>query len=52
MPVGELMGMVIGSLEYNWILIFFVFLPEFSVIMAEPAVRALITKVEKLTGTY
>lgn len=52
MPVGELMGMAIGSLEDNWILIPIGFSLGFAVIMAEPAVRVLITEVEKVSGGH
>jgi hypothetical protein len=52
MPVGELMGMAISSLKYNWILIPIGFLLGFAVIMAEPAVRVLIMEVEKTSGGY
>ncbi|MBM3126693.1 MAG: DUF1538 domain-containing protein [Chloroflexi bacterium] len=52
MPVGELMGMTIGSLKYNWILIPIGFLLGFAVIMAEPAVRVLVTEVEKTSSGY
>jgi hypothetical protein len=52
MPVGELMGMVIGATDYNWILIPIGFLLGFSVIMAEPAVQVLIKEVEKASGGH
>jgi magnesium-transporting ATPase (P-type) len=52
MPVGELMGMVIGATDYNWILIPIGFLLGFSVIMAEPAVQVLTKEVEKASGGH
>jgi hypothetical protein len=52
MPVGELMGMAIASLEYNWILIPIGFLLGFAVIMAEPAVRVLTLEVEKASSGH
>lgn len=52
MPVGEMMGMTIGTLTYNWILIPIGFLLGFAVIMAEPAVRVLITEVENVSGGH
>lgn len=51
-PVGELMGMAIGSLSYNWILIPIGLLLGFVVIMAEPAVRVLTTQVEKASSGH
>jgi len=52
LPVGELMGMAIGSLKYNWILIPIGFLLGFAAIMAEPAVRVLNEEVEKVSGGH
>mgnify|MGYP000930750389 FL=1 len=52
MPVGELMGMKIGSLDYNWILIPIGFVLGFAVIMAEPAVHVLIDQVEQASGGH
>ncbi|MDX9821984.1 MAG: DUF1538 domain-containing protein [Syntrophales bacterium] len=52
MPVGELMGMSLGSLKYNWILIPIGFFLGFAVIMAEPAVQVLITEVEKVSSGH
>lgn len=52
LPVGEMMGMAIGSLSYNWILIPIGFLLGFAVIMAEPAVRVLTTEVEKASSGH
>jgi len=52
MPVGELMGMAIGKMSYNWILIPIGFLLGFAVIMAEPAVRVLVDQVETASGGH
>ncbi len=52
MPMGELMGRAIGAMKYNWILVPIGFLLGFAVIMAEPAVRVLITEVEKSSGGH
>ncbi|ADL07375.1 DUF1538 domain-containing protein [Thermosediminibacter oceani] len=52
LPVGELMGMTIGSLDYNWILIPIGFLMGFAVIMAEPAVQVLAIEVEKASSGH
>lgn len=50
MPVGELMGITLGSLEYNWILIPLGFLLGFVAVMAEPAVRVLNDEIEQVSG--
>jgi len=52
MPVGELFGMAISSLQYNWILVPIGFLLGFAVTMAEPAVRVLVFEVEKTSSGY
>ncbi|HOG18065.1 MAG: hypothetical protein A4E73_03072 [Syntrophaceae bacterium PtaU1.Bin231] len=52
MPLGESMGMSIGALTYNWILIPIGFLLGFAVIMAEPSVRVLITEVDKVSSGH
>jgi len=52
MPIGESMGMALGSLKYNWILIPIGFLLGFAVIMAEPSVRVLITEVDKVSSGH
>ena len=52
MPVGEMMGMTIGALDYNWILIPIGFVLGFAVIMAEPAVQVLVDEVEKASGGH
>lgn len=46
------MGMTIGSLDYNWILIPIGFLMGFAVIMAEPAVQVLAIEVEKASSGH
>jgi len=51
-PVGELMGIALGALDYNWILIPIGFILGFSVIMAEPAVRVLNDEIENVTGGH
>lgn len=52
LPTGDMMGIKIGSLDYNWILIPIGFLLGFTVTLAEPAVRILNTQVEKVSGGY
>lgn len=52
MPIGELMGMKIGAMEYNWVLIPIGFILGFVVIMAEPAVHVLIDQVEEASGGH
>lgn len=52
MPVGNLMGMAFGALEYNWILIPIGALLGFAVILAEPAVRVLNDEIEKVSGGH
>jgi len=52
MPMGELMGIALASLENNWILIPIGFLLGFAVIMAEPAVRVLTIEVEKASSGH
>lgn len=49
MPVGNYLGMQIGSLEYSWILIPLGMVMGFFVVMAEPAVHVLNTQVEEIT---
>lgn len=52
MPLGELMGMKMGSMKYNWVLIPIGFFLGFAVIMAEPAVHVLIDQVEQASGGH
>ncbi len=50
MPVGEMMGIILGSLEYNWILIPLGFILGFAAVMAEPAVQVLTGEIEEVSG--
>lgn len=50
MPVGEMMGIILGSLEYNWILIPLGFVLGFAAVMAEPAVQVLTGEIEEVSG--
>lgn len=52
MPAGEVIGSILGSLSYNWILIPIGFVIGFVVIFAEPAVRVMNEEVEKVSGGY
>ncbi len=52
LPTGDLMGIKIGALDYNWILIPIGFLLGLTVTLAEPAVRILNAQVEKVSGGY
>ena len=52
LPVGQMMGEKLASLSYNWILIPIGLVLGFTATLAEPAVRVLITEVEKVTGGY
>jgi len=52
MPIGELMGMKIGAMKHNWVLIPIGFVLGFVVIMAEPAVHVLIDQVEQASGGH
>jgi len=52
LPIGEQLGMSIGGLEHNWILIPIGFLLGFAATFAEPAVRILNTEVEKVSGGH
>lgn len=51
-PVGEAMGMALGSKSYNWILVPIGFLLGFVATFAEPAVRILNNEVEKVSSGY
>ncbi len=51
-PVGEAMGMALGSGKHNWILIPIGFLLGFVATFAEPAVRILNHEVEKASSGY
>ncbi|HHV65472.1 MAG TPA: DUF1538 domain-containing protein [Peptococcaceae bacterium] len=50
MPVGEMMGITLGDLEYNWILIPLGFVLGFAAVMAEPAVQVLVDQIEQVSG--
>ena len=52
LPIGEKMGIALGNLSYNWILIPVGFLLGFVATFAEPAVRVLNYEVEKVSGGY
>lgn len=51
-PVGQKMGIALGSLTYNWILIPIGLVLGFVAILAEPAVHVLNLQVEKVSGGY
>lgn len=51
-PVGKLMGEVLGSKTYRWILIPIGFLLGFVATIAEPAIRILNHEVDKVSGGY
>lgn len=50
MPAGKMMGVIMGSLSFNWILVPVGFVLGFVVVFAEPAVQILNQQVEKVTG--
>lgn len=52
LPVGEAMGIALGSKSYNWVLIPIGFLLGFVATFAEPAVRILNYEVEKVSSGY
>lgn len=52
MPAGEMMGEVLGALEYNWILVPVGFVLGFVATFAEPAVRVMNYEVEKSSSGY
>lgn len=52
LPLGEKMGMAIGSLKNNWLLIPIGFLLGFVATYAEPAVRILNDEVEKVSAGH
>ena len=49
-PAGDMLGSLLGSKSFNWLLIPIGFILGFAVILAEPAVRVLNTEIEKVTG--
>ncbi len=52
LPVGEQIGIELGKLKHNWILIPIGFLVGFTVAFAEPTVRVLNDEIEKVTAGY
>ncbi|WP_082234946.1 DUF1538 domain-containing protein [Halobacillus massiliensis] len=52
MPIGELMGKKLGTMNHLWVLIPIGFVLGFVAIYAEPAVSVLIHQVEKVSGGY
>lgn len=52
MPIGQKMGIILGALPYNWILIPVGFILGFAAILAEPAVHVMNEQVEKVSGGY
>jgi len=52
LPVGEQIGIELGKLKHNWILLPIGFLVGFAVAFAEPTVRVLNNEIEKVTGGY
>ncbi|MBS4030112.1 MAG: DUF1538 domain-containing protein [Clostridiales bacterium] len=52
LPVGEAMGVALGSKSYNWIVIPVGFVLGFFATFAEPAVRVLNSEVEKASSGY
>ena len=52
MPVGEIMGEKLGSMEYRWLLVPIGFILGFFATYAEPAVSVLNHQVEKVSGGY
>lgn len=49
-PIGQQIGISIGELSYNWILIPIGFILGFVAILAEPAVHVMIDQVDKVTS--
>lgn len=52
LPVGEMIGIDLGSIEFVWLLIPIGFILGFFAAYAEPAVQVLIQQVEKASGGY
>lgn len=52
LPVGLMMGENLANLRFNWILIPIGLILGFATTLAEPAVRVLISEVEKVTGGH
>ncbi|MDG5768016.1 DUF1538 domain-containing protein [Balneolales bacterium ANBcel1] len=51
-PAGKLMGEVLGSKDYRWVLVPIGFLLGFVATIAEPAIRILNHEVDKVSGGY
>lgn len=51
-PIGQKMGITLGGLPYNWVLIPIGFILGFVAILAEPAVHVLNEQVDKVSGGY
>lgn len=51
-PIGQKMGMILGGLTNNWVLIPIGLILGFVAILAEPAVHVLNLQVEKVSGGY
>jgi len=49
-PIGQQIGIVLGGLSYNWILIPIGFILGFTAILAEPAVHVMIDQVDRVTS--
>lgn len=52
MPIGQKMGIALGALSYNWVLIPIGFLLGFVAILAEPAVHVMNEQVEQTSGGH
>lgn len=52
LPVGEMMGIRLGTLDYNWILVPVGLLLGFAATLAEPAVHILNEEVERASGGH
>lgn len=49
-PIGQQMGIILGDLSYNWILMPLGFILGFVVILAEPTVHVMMDQVERVTS--
>jgi len=49
-PIGQQIGITLGELSYNWILIPIGFILGFTAILAEPAVHVMIDQVDNVTS--
>jgi len=52
MPAGDSLGMALGDLDYNWILVPIGFILGFAVILAEPTVMVLVDQVEEASSGH